>query len=100
MELVPRAGLAARAGAPGARPQGQLAPGSAAWDRLRAGELGPLRRVRVADRRGRVGRRPVPGVPPELGGANGPGLRRRGTPGSERPELAAATDLDHRPLAS
>src|SRR3954453_1889135 len=100
MERVPRARLAARAGAPSAGTQGQLPPRAAPREGIRADELGPARSVRVHDPRHRLGCGPLPGAPPQLEAAIGRSPRSGGAPGIQRPELVAAPDLADRPLAS
>src|SRR3954466_2297575 len=99
MELVPWARLAARAQAPNPGPQGQLPPGPPTRRRVRADQLGPVRRVRRPDRLRRLGRRPLPGVPPELEEPAGESLPRRRPPGAQRPQLAPALHVPDRPLA-
>src|SRR3954447_6568450 len=100
MELVPRARLATRTGPPGPGPQGQLPPRAPPRQGVRADELGPVRRVRRADRLRRLGRRPLPGVSPELEGAAGGPLPRAGPSRPQRPQLALAVHVDDRPLAT
>src|SRR5512132_3559235 len=99
MELVPRPRLATRTGAPGASPQGQLPPRPSPRPAIRADELGSVRRLRLVHPRDRLGRRPFPGVPSELEGADGERLWRPGSPRAQRAQLAAAPDLADRPLA-